>query len=183
MKQNFFKACLNRLQKIDSRVIPRAATDECCKYACWNWPSVHQKETIPKDVPKGHFVVYVGEYQKRFVIKIGLLKHPLFKALLDRTQEVYDLGADSKFWIPCDEELFISIVRCATSSRGSYISICICWYDATCSPCRILYPIVTKFIILTPSSPPLVVHDQLLWKWEKFNHSFELLIIVKTYHE
>nr|GLL36308.1 auxin-responsive protein SAUR50-like [Ipomoea trifida] len=134
-QQKNFKACLNRLlQKIDSRVKPLAgSTDEwCCKCGCWNWASasVHEKERIPKDVPKGHFVVYVGEYQKRFVIKIGLLNHPLFKALLDRTQEeqVYDLGADSKFWIPCEEELFISVVRCATPtpSRDPYISISIC---------------------------------------------------------
>ncbi|XP_019186390.1 PREDICTED: auxin-responsive protein SAUR50-like [Ipomoea nil] len=139
-QQNFFKACLNRLHKIDSsRVVKplagqgRSSDDECCKSCggCWNWASLsvkHEKQRIPKDVPKGHFVVYVGEYQKRFVIKIGLLNHPLFKALLDRTQEEQLVYHHSKFWIPCEEELFISIVRCASpsTSRDPYISICIC---------------------------------------------------------
>ncbi|KAE8713197.1 Indole-3-acetic acid-induced protein ARG7 [Hibiscus syriacus] len=50
-----------------------------------------EESSIPRDVPKGHLAVYVGEDYKRFVIKITLLKHPLFKALLDRARDEYGL--------------------------------------------------------------------------------------------
>lgn len=125
MKGNFLKVCLNKLQRMGSRLVPSAAAaDKCCKWA-W-WPFVHEDNTIPSDVPKGHLVVYVGENQKRFVIKITILQHPLFKALLDQAQDAYDFTADSKFWIPCDEKIFISVIRSATPPRSKMISICIC---------------------------------------------------------
>ncbi|KAF9674891.1 hypothetical protein SADUNF_Sadunf10G0174300 [Salix dunnii] len=46
---------------------------------------------IPKDVPKFHPAVYGGEYCKTYVIK-----HPLFKALLDRTEEVFGFTTGKK---------------------------------------------------------------------------------------
>lgn len=44
--------------------------------------SIHEDESIPKDVPRGHMVVYVGGECKRFVIRIALLQHPSFQVLL-----------------------------------------------------------------------------------------------------
>ena len=76
-------------------------------------------------MPKGHLVVYVGENHKRFVIKVTLLNHPLFKALLDRAQEEYDFTADSKLCIPCDEYLFLDVLRCASSPQTDRISLCL----------------------------------------------------------
>lgn len=85
---------------------------------------MHEGSSIPRDVPKGHLVVYVGENYKRFVIKITLLKHPLFKALLDQAQDEYDFNTDSKLCIPCDESLFLNVVRCA-SSRPDRKPLCL----------------------------------------------------------
>ncbi|KAI3957359.1 hypothetical protein MKW98_003080 [Papaver atlanticum] len=80
---------------------------------------------IPKDVPKGHLVVYVGEDYKRFVIKISLLKHPLFKALLDRAREEYNFThPHSKLCIPCEEKVFLSVIRCANTPGKPSILLC-----------------------------------------------------------
>ncbi|XP_060174503.1 auxin-induced protein 15A-like [Lycium barbarum] len=124
MDCNFLKACQNKWQKMGTKVITCANCGKCCKWT--KWPFVQEDNTLPRDVPKGHLVVYVGKYQKRFVIKITLLKHPLFKALLDQAQEeIYDFThVESKLWIPCDENIFLSVIRCATSPKNRRISIC-----------------------------------------------------------
>ncbi|KAM0045510.1 putative small auxin-up RNA [Helianthus debilis subsp. tardiflorus] len=67
---------------------------------------------IPRDVPKGHLVVYVGENESRFVISVKLLKDPLFNALLDKAREEYDFTAGSRLHIPCNENAFLSVVHC-----------------------------------------------------------------------
>ncbi|CAK9172096.1 unnamed protein product [Ilex paraguariensis] len=122
MKGKFLRARLNKWQKMANRVIPSAACNSCCQWALWL--SVHEESSIPRDVPKGHMVVYVGENYKRFVIKITLLENPLFKALLDQAREEYDFTSGSKLCIPCNENIFLSVVRCATSPQCLQLSLC-----------------------------------------------------------
>ena len=64
------------------------------------------------DVPKGHFVVYVGEAEKRFVVPISYLKHPLFQKLLDRAEEEYGFshGMDG-IRVPSSEQAFQSLMH------------------------------------------------------------------------
>ncbi|KDP29135.1 hypothetical protein JCGZ_16524 [Jatropha curcas] len=121
----FLRACFNKWSKMGSRVIPCGGCEHCCSQ--WGlWGSLHEgKSSIPKDVPKGHLVVYVGENYKRFVIKISLLENPLFKALLDQAQDEYDFTADNKLCIPCDESIFLDIVRCASSPQGPTTCLCL----------------------------------------------------------
>ncbi|CAK9147378.1 unnamed protein product [Ilex paraguariensis] len=123
MKGKFLRACLNKWQKKANRVIPSAACDNCCQGDLWL--SMHDEKSIPRDVPKGHLVVYVGEKYKRFVIKITLLEHPLFEALLDSAKDEYDFTSGSKLCIPCDENIFLSVVRCAKSPQCQRISLCL----------------------------------------------------------
>ncbi|KAI3989505.1 hypothetical protein MKX01_022780 [Papaver californicum] len=64
------------------------------------------------DVPRGHFAVYVGEMNqnKRFVVPISYLKHPLFQDLLRKAEE--EFGFDHPMGgltIPCREDDFISL--------------------------------------------------------------------------
>ncbi|KAK9068469.1 hypothetical protein SSX86_012583 [Deinandra increscens subsp. villosa] len=104
--------------------------DKCCQWV-FGWPSSsssmneEDEASIPRDVPKGHLVVYVGKNQRRFVINVKLLKHPLFSALLDQAREEYDFTADSRLNIPCDEDTFLRVVRCATSPHDRRILLCL----------------------------------------------------------
>ncbi|XP_052176275.1 uncharacterized protein LOC127790700 [Diospyros lotus] len=122
-KGKFPKICLKKWQKMSSRVIPSGGCECCHQWALW--PSMQEEKCIPRDVPKGHLVVYVGEDYKRYVINISLLKHPLFKALLDQARDEYDFNAASKLCIPCDENIFLSVVRCAASSQDRRIFLCL----------------------------------------------------------
>ncbi|KAK3008291.1 hypothetical protein RJ639_013111 [Escallonia herrerae] len=123
IKGKFLKACINKWQDKGGRIAPAAACDCCCQWALWHF--MHEQHSIPRDVPKGHLVVYVGEDHRRFVIKITVLKHPLFQALLDQAREEYDFTADSKLCIPCDENIFLRVMRCATSPQDRSISLCL----------------------------------------------------------
>ncbi|XVF55483.1 hypothetical protein PTKIN_Ptkin06aG0039600 [Pterospermum kingtungense] len=107
-----------------SRVIPCGSCEYCCQWAKRPY-SMHEECWIPRDVPKGHLVVYVGENCKRFVVKITLLNHPLFKALLDQARDEYDFTTDSKLCIPCEESLFLDVVRCASYPQDRRLSQCL----------------------------------------------------------
>ncbi|KAG6779600.1 hypothetical protein POTOM_015993 [Populus tomentosa] len=64
-------------------------------------------------VPKGHFVVYVGETLKRFVVPISYLKNPSFQKLLSHVEEEYGFNHPmGGLTIPCSEEVFTSLTAC-----------------------------------------------------------------------
>ncbi|WOH06090.1 hypothetical protein DCAR_0625513 [Daucus carota subsp. sativus] len=115
LKMTVFQEFLNKWQKMGNSVAPTADCDNCCQWALWRFRHQEEEDYIPRDVPKGHLVVYVGKDYKRYVIRITLLDNPLFKALLDQAREEYDFTATSKLWIPCDEDVFLSVLRCAKS--------------------------------------------------------------------
>ncbi|PHU22054.1 Auxin-responsive protein SAUR21 [Capsicum chinense] len=70
-----------------------------------------KKSSSTRDVPKGHFAVYVGETQKkRFVVPISFLSEPLFQDLLSQAEE--EFGFDHPMGgvtIPCSEDLFTDL--------------------------------------------------------------------------
>lgn len=122
---NILKASVTKCRKMNNGILPSSV--ECDK--CWQWASsflhVGKKKTcIPSDVPKGHLVVYVGENQRRFVIKVKLLKHPSFSSLLDEAQEEYEFTGDSRFYIPCNEDVFLAVVQCAMTPRDRRMVSC-----------------------------------------------------------
>ncbi|KZV28480.1 hypothetical protein F511_03283 [Dorcoceras hygrometricum] len=110
-KERFLQTCMKKCRNVGRKVVPCVACETCCQCSPGD-----DEWVVPSDVPKGHLVVYVGEYNKRYVIKVKLLRHPLFKALLDQAQEIYDFSPDdSRLHIPCDENIFLSVVRCTKS--------------------------------------------------------------------
>ncbi|KAI6676531.1 hypothetical protein NL676_037327 [Syzygium grande] len=83
------------------------------------WVCICEDEcSIPKDMPKGHLAIVVGEECRRYVINIAQLKHPIFRLLLDQAAKAFDFTAQSsKLCIPCNESLFLTILCCATCGR------------------------------------------------------------------
>lgn len=111
MKVKFFKSCslreFSKLRKVRANFHKWEIREHIGM-----WVTQHKSQSyIPKDVPKGHLVVYVGENCKRFVIKVDILNHPPFKALLDHAEDVFGFTNDSKLIIPCNENIFLNILH------------------------------------------------------------------------
>ncbi|WOK95337.1 auxin-induced protein 15A-like [Canna indica] len=68
-----------------------------------------EEEGLPVDVPKGHFVVYVGERRSRFIVPISYLDRPEFQRLLRQAEEEFGFKHHMGLTIPCDEVAFRSL--------------------------------------------------------------------------
>lgn len=68
------------------------------------------EEGLPGDVPRGHFVVYVGENRSRYIVPISWLDHPEFQNLLQRAEEEFGFSHEMGLTIPCDEVFFRSLI-------------------------------------------------------------------------
>jgi SAUR family protein len=66
----------------------------------------HKQKDNSKKPPNGCLCVYVGSDKQRFVIKIKIFNHPLFKALLEDVENEYGYRNDGPLWLPCDVDLF-----------------------------------------------------------------------------
>ncbi|XP_062105581.1 auxin-responsive protein SAUR15-like [Humulus lupulus] len=88
----------------------------------------HDDDHHGHGVSKGHFAVYVGKESevmknKRFVVPISYLKHPLFQDLLNRAAR--EFGFDHHYpimgpiTIPCDEQDFINLTSSLFSSTSA----------------------------------------------------------------
>ncbi|KAL3527202.1 hypothetical protein ACH5RR_011858 [Cinchona calisaya] len=69
----------------------------------------HQENSLPHDVPKGHFVVYVGENRSRYIIPLSWLANAEFQSLLQRAEEEFGFNHEMGLTIPCDEQVFCSL--------------------------------------------------------------------------
>lgn len=110
-RENCLKIYLRKFKRTASRMF---------NLLTWDYPKSsldEDYEFVPKDVPEGHFVVYVGDSCKRYVVNLSLLNHPLFKFLLHLAQEQFGFDNNSKIVLPCHENVFLSIVEYADSSK------------------------------------------------------------------
>ncbi|KVI02941.1 auxin-responsive protein SAUR50 [Cynara cardunculus var. scolymus] len=76
---------------------------------CSSFGKNNDDKSLPNDVPKGHFVVYVGERRSRYIVPISSLDHPTFQDLLQRSEEEFGFNHDMGIIIPCQEVDFLSL--------------------------------------------------------------------------
>ncbi|KAF1893666.1 hypothetical protein Lal_00002175 [Lupinus albus] len=69
----------------------------------------YDDQGILLDVPKGHFVVYVGENRSRHIVPISFLSHPEFQNLLHQAEEEFGFDHERGLTIPCQEHVFESL--------------------------------------------------------------------------
>ncbi|KAG6785691.1 hypothetical protein NC653_004975 [Populus alba x Populus x berolinensis] len=81
----------------------------------------HDQEGLPLDVPKGHFVVYVGENRSRYIVPISILSRPEFQTLLQQAEEEFGFDHDMGLTIPCEEVVLQSILGFVFGSLGCNI--------------------------------------------------------------
>lgn len=68
-------------------------------------------EQVKGKTPKGHFVVYVGEELKRFVLHMSYLKNPCFQKLLEEAAQEFGFQSHRGIVLPCDECTFHKVVH------------------------------------------------------------------------
>ncbi|BAT77698.1 hypothetical protein LR48_Vigan09g030700 [Vigna angularis] len=66
-------------------------------------------EGLRLDVPKGHFVVYVGENRSRYIVPISFLSRPEFQTLLHQAEEEFGFDHEKGLTIPCQQHVFESL--------------------------------------------------------------------------
>ncbi|XP_028798216.1 auxin-responsive protein SAUR50-like [Neltuma alba] len=75
-----------------------------------------EEEGLPMDVPKGHFVVYVGEKRSRYIVPIWFLRRPEFQRLLHEAAQEFGFCNQRGLTIPCQQHVFESLI--ASMLRG-----------------------------------------------------------------
>ncbi|CAM8971777.1 hypothetical protein QQ045_028725 [Rhodiola kirilowii] len=69
----------------------------------------YDDDSLPGDIPKGHFAVYVGQNRTRYIVPISFLTHPQFQCLLHQAEEEFGFDHEMGLTIPCDEGIFRSL--------------------------------------------------------------------------
>uniref|UniRef100_A0A0E0ADZ8 Auxin-responsive protein n=1 Tax=Oryza glumipatula TaxID=40148 RepID=A0A0E0ADZ8_9ORYZ len=69
-------------------------------------------------VPKGYFVVYVGEEARRFVVPTGYLREPAFRDLMERAADEFGFAQAGGLRVPCGEDDFEDLLRRLRRKNG-----------------------------------------------------------------
>ncbi|XP_073127732.1 protein SMALL AUXIN UP-REGULATED RNA 51-like [Henckelia pumila] len=98
--------------KNSSKLSQKAVIKQIVK-RCSNMAKKHGLETeegLPLDVPKGHFVVYVGDNRSRYIVPISFLNRAEFQNLLQLAEEEFGFEHNMGLTLPCEEEVFESLI-------------------------------------------------------------------------
>uniref|UniRef100_A0A0D9XFG4 Uncharacterized protein n=1 Tax=Leersia perrieri TaxID=77586 RepID=A0A0D9XFG4_9ORYZ len=60
---------------------------------------------------EGCFSVYVGDLRQRFVVRTVTVNHPLFRPLLEESEEVFGYAAVGPLQLPCDAAVFARVLE------------------------------------------------------------------------
>ncbi|KAK7291235.1 hypothetical protein RIF29_06209 [Crotalaria pallida] len=100
---------LGKSSKLPQKALIKQILKRCSslgkKQGCDN----HHDQGIRLDVPKGHFVVYVGENRSRYIVPISILSRPEFQTLLHQAEEEFGFDHERGLTIPCEEDVFESL--------------------------------------------------------------------------
>lgn len=62
-----------------------------------------------KRAPKGHFVVYVGKEERRYVLPLSYLKNSELLKLMEEAAKEYGHGCE-RIVLPCEESAFKRVI-------------------------------------------------------------------------
>ncbi|KAH6813266.1 hypothetical protein C2S51_022284 [Perilla frutescens var. frutescens] len=65
---------------------------------------------VVSSVDKGHFTIYTAD-DRRFVVPLAYLNNPVFRQLLEMSEEEYGLPSDGPIVLPCDS-VFMDYAIC-----------------------------------------------------------------------
>ncbi|KAL2514346.1 SAUR-like auxin-responsive protein family [Forsythia ovata] len=105
MFQHLIKRLLNLLQDLHSRLPDLNAVE---------FEEVEDSGIVPDDVKEGHFAIVVGkneERAQRFVVDLGLLKHPAFLRLLELAEDEYGFEHKGALALPCRPDELQNILQ------------------------------------------------------------------------
>ncbi|KAK2971469.1 hypothetical protein RJ640_020875 [Escallonia rubra] len=115
---------LKRSNKLSQAAVIRQILKRCSSLGK-KQGNYHDEEGLPLDVPKGHFVVYVGENRSRYIVPISFLTRPEFQSLLRRAEEEFGFDHDMGLTIPCEEQAFENLTSMLRLSF-SWDKVCHC---------------------------------------------------------
>ncbi|XP_004238342.2 protein SMALL AUXIN UP-REGULATED RNA 51 [Solanum lycopersicum] len=100
---------IRKSNKLSQRAMLKQILKRCSSLGKKNGYQDEQQGGLPMDVPRGHFVVYVGENRTRYIVPISILSRPEFRALLQQAEEEFGFDHDMGLTIPCNEDFFESL--------------------------------------------------------------------------
>ncbi|KAK2385022.1 hypothetical protein P8452_39819 [Trifolium repens] len=104
---DFVKKCKRACGSRSNRLYPEESGNGSCSYGKLSEKCYKKQNDIHnKKPPNGYLCVYVGPERQRFVIKIKVFNHPLFKTLLEDVENEYGYRNNGPLWFPCNVELF-----------------------------------------------------------------------------
>ncbi|XP_052194285.1 auxin-induced protein 6B-like [Diospyros lotus] len=83
----------------------------------WRKKAAAAAGRVPADVPAGHVAICVGSECRRFVVRASYLNHPVFRRVLAQAEEEYGFANQGPLALPCDESLFLEILRVVSRAK------------------------------------------------------------------
>ncbi|KAK9134787.1 hypothetical protein Syun_014117 [Stephania yunnanensis] len=104
--------------------------------------------------PKGHFALYVGSEETRFVVPTSYLKNPVLQELLDKAAEEYGFDNHDRIVLPCEASNFEKLMKSDTLCNSHSLSKCLL---------TILFIVWTRKQFQMPNRQPIHLTSSFEW--------------------